>query len=83
VAAVFRGGGAVEREERKEGRGVERRRCSSFIGRRGKGRRRGEAVAVARRWRPLMAAAAALDRATPVGRVREARGSEKGSLRGS
>jgi hypothetical protein len=30
-----------------------------------------------------MAAAAALDRATPVGRVREARGSEKGSIRGS
>jgi hypothetical protein len=56
---------------------VERRRCSSFIGRRGKGRRRGEAVAVARRWRPSMAAAAALDRATPVGRVREARGSER------
>jgi hypothetical protein len=44
VVAVLRGGRVVEREERKEGRGVERRRCSSFIERRrgrGKGGRGG------------------------------------------
>jgi hypothetical protein len=44
--AVSSGGGAVAvREERREGRGVERRLCCPFIGRMGKWRGRGEAVA--------------------------------------
>jgi hypothetical protein len=49
---------------------VERRRCSSFIGWRGKGRRRGEAVAVARRPAKLRAA------------VRVGEGEEEGVVRG-
>jgi hypothetical protein len=62
------------REREGDWCGVKRRWCSFFIGQRGKGRRRGEAVAVARRRRSLMAATAALWRGR---RGREARVSEK------
>jgi hypothetical protein len=50
-AAALRRRAVIQRRRRcarrreEEGRGMERRCCSSFIGRRGKGKRRSEAVA--------------------------------------